>query len=69
MVFIAAWAFSLVMHGLLTVVASLVAEHRLWGMGASVVMGQGFSCSLACGASWLRDQTHVSCIDRQILYH
>ena len=32
-------------------VASLVAEHRLWKMQllGSVVVVHGFSCSLACG--------------------
>ena len=37
-----------VVHGLLTAVASLV-EHRLWGVGASVIVAHGLSCPLACG--------------------
>ena len=44
---------------LLITVASLVAEHRFWV--------HGLSCSV--GSSWIRDQTHVSCIGRWILYH
>ena len=59
------WAFSscggrgllfVVVHGLLVVVASLAAEHRLRARGlqqlwraASVVVAHGFSCSTACG--------------------
>ena len=36
------WGHSLaVVHGLLTVVASLVAEHGLWGAWASVSFGTG----------------------------
>ena len=43
--------YSLVaVHGLLMVVASLVAEHGLWSTG-SVVTAIGLSCSLACGIS------------------
>ena len=41
--------YSLVaVHGLLMVVASLVAEHGLWSTG-SVVTAIGLSCSVACG--------------------
>ena len=52
-----AWAFSscsewgllfVAVHRSLSVVASLVAEHRLQSMG-SVVVTHGLSCSLACG--------------------
>ena len=35
-------------HGLLTVVASLVEEHRL-ATQASRVAARGFSCPVACG--------------------
>ena len=49
-------------------------EHRaqeLWFPGSraqgSVVMAHGLSCSVACGSSWVRDQTLVSCIGRWIL--
>ena len=52
---------SLVVVGrLLVAVASFVAEHRLCSCDA-------FSCSIACGL--FPDQTSVSCIGRQILYH
>ena len=57
-VFVAAHGFSLVLASggyslvvacrLLTVVASLVAKHRLWSVG-SVVAPPGLSCSAACG--------------------
>ena len=36
-------------HGLLTAVASLALEHRLQGVRASVVVGHGLSCPVACG--------------------
>ena len=39
--------YSLVAVLILTVEASLVAEHRLWSSG-SVVVVQGLSCSKAC---------------------
>ena len=35
-------------HGLLIVVASLVAEHQALGAQASVVVAHGLSCSVAC---------------------
>ena len=38
-----------VVHGLLTVVASLVREYGLLVSWASVVVGHGLSCSGACG--------------------
>ena len=41
--------FPLVVHGLLIVVASLVSEHRLWCMWASVVVGPGPGCAEECG--------------------
>ena len=37
-----------VAHGLLIVVASLLADHGLWSVG-SVAVVHGFSCPLACG--------------------
>ena len=74
--------FSLVvMCGLLTVVASLGAEHRLSGAWASVVavLGSGaqaqklWHMGLAVprqvGSSRIRARAPVSCIDRWILYH
>ena len=45
----------------------------VWSMGsgaqASVVVVHGLSCSEPVRSSWTRDQTHVSCIGRQILIH
>ena len=35
-------------HGLLTVVASLVAEHKALGYAGSGVVAHGLSCSAAC---------------------
>ena len=77
-VFIAAHRLSLVaasrgysadtVHGLLIVMASL-AEHRLYDVRASVVVAHRLNCPEACGISLIRYQTHVPCIDRQILYH
>ena len=61
-----------VVHGLLIEVASLVAEHRLESMQASVVADLGLqstdsvvvvhrlSCSVAVGSNQIRDQTRVS---------
>ena len=49
-------------------VASLVAEHGPQSAG-SVVVARGFSCHTACVPSWTRDQTNVSCIGGQVLYH
>ena len=69
-----------VVPGLLIAVASLVAEHRLWGVWASVVVVSGLcstdsevaehtlSCSLHVVSSWTRDWSHVSCTGRWILY-
>ena len=45
-------------HGLLTVVASLVEEHRL-ATQASRVAARGFSCPVACGI--LLDQGSNPC--------
>ena len=39
----------IVVQGLLTAVASLVAEHRLLGVQASVAAAHGFSCPTLCG--------------------
>ena len=60
---------------------SLIVEHKLWGMQASAVAAPG-SGALAqhlwhtglvalkhVGPSQPRDQTCVSCTDRQIVYH
>ena len=73
-----------VVRGSLIAEASLVGEHRLWGVQTSVSAVHGLSscCSQAqqlwrmgCVAqlpvrsSWTRYQTRVSCIDGQVLYH
>ena len=56
-----------VVHGLLTAVASLVVvEYRFWSAG-TVVLAHRLSCSMACGI--LLDQICVPCIGRQILNH
>ena len=36
---------------------------------ASVVVAQRLRCPGHMGSSWIRDQTHVSCIGRRTLYH
>ena len=38
-----------VVHGLLIAKASVVAEHRLWGVWATVVVAHGPSWPMACG--------------------
>ena len=70
-----------VVPGLLTAVASLSAQHRFWGTWASVAAVPGARAQaqwLWCmgsvapwlvGSSQIRDQTHVSCTGRRILYH
>ena len=49
-------------------VVSVAADGRLPSI-CSVVVAQGLRCSVYVGSSQIRDQTHVSCIGRQILYH
>ena len=56
-------------------VSRLVMSDSLWLHG-SCVHGisqarilESVTFSFSRGSSWLRDRTHVSCIDRQILYH
>ena len=54
-------------HGLLTVVASLVAEHGLQSTGSVIVVHRlscSMACSMACGIFRTRDQTHISYIGR-----
>ena len=55
-----------VLCGLLAAVVPLVAEHRLQGSQASVVLAHGLSCSTHVGSSCTRDQTSVPCIGRRI---
>ena len=75
----AEWGSSLVeVHGLLIVVASLVAEHGLWahwlqkqqlagsGVGPTVV-ARGLCCSTACGIFLDQGLIHVPCIGRWLL--
>ena len=67
----------IVEHRLLTLVASLVAEHGLWGFGScgytgSVVVAHGLGCPSACGI--FLDQGLNSCplnwqMDSQPLGH
>ena len=54
-------------HGPLTVVASLVAEHRLQTHRLSKLWLMGLVAPRHVGSSQTRAQTHVSCIGRQIL--
>ena len=73
------WVYCLVVV-LLMVVASLIAEHRLWGRQASLAVApglwstdstvatHGLSCPKACGV-FLDQGLHVSCVARWILYH
>ena len=56
-------------HGLLTVVASLVAEHRLLGMLAQELWRMGLVALQHVDSSSSRDQTCVTCIGRLILNH
>ena len=60
---------SIAVQGLLVVVTSFLAEHRLYSAQASVVVAHGLSCPTTCGIFRTRDQTHVPCIGRQILNH
>ena len=83
-VFITAWAFlqlaasrgySLVLRRLLTAVASRVTEHGLRAhrrpgpRAGSVVAVHELVAAQHVGSSWGRDQTHVYCPSRQVLYH
>ena len=70
-----------VVHGLLIVVASLIAERGLNSTQASVVVSPGLQSKGSgvvehrlvavqhVGPSWIRDWTHVFCIGRWILNH
>ena len=53
----------------LIAVASLVAEHGLWGSWASAVGAQGLVALWHVGSSQSRVQTCVPCIGRWILHH
>ena len=55
-------------HGLLTAVTSLVVQHRFWSVQVSLVAARWLTrIFLHVGFSWIRDQTDVPCIARQIL--
>ena len=61
--------YSLVaVHGLLTLVASLVAERGLNRAG-SIAVEHGLRCPVACGIVLDRGWKHVPCIGRQIPNH
>ena len=57
--------------GFLTAVASLVAEHGLWGEQASVLAMGELRCPHCMQnlGSHARDRTHVPCVGRQTLIH
>ena len=55
--------------GFLTVVASLVGEHRLWGTWALVAVVHRLVAPQHVGSSPTRDQTHVSYIGRWTVIH
>ena len=61
----------IVVRGLLTAVASLVAEHRFQGVYTSVIVVRGFSCPVPCAilVPGQRDPFCVLCIGRQIPNH
>ena len=68
-VFVAARGLSLVMvHGLLTAVASLVGRARVLRCTGSVVVVYGLALQHV-GSSWTRSGTHHPCIGRQSLNH
>ena len=67
-------------QGLLIAVASFVAEHglqgvqeQLWHVGSAAAVPGLYSTGLVAlwrvGSSRIRNQAHVSCIVRWILYH
>ena len=58
-----------VLHGLLIVVASFVAERGLQAHGLQYLQHPGLVAVRHVESSWIRDRTHVPCIGRQILMH
>ena len=58
---VVSWSYSLVVPGLLAVVAPLPVEHRLWNTG-SIVVAHGLSHSVACGI--ILDQGSNLCLLR-----
>ena len=74
----AEWGHSSCSAGLLTALASLAVEHgsRVHGLqhlqlqsAGSTVVVRGLRCSAAWVSSRIRDQTCVSCLGKQVLYH
>ena len=62
--------FSLIaVHGLFLAVASLLEEHRLWNTWAQSLWQTHWVAPRHMESSQIRDQTCISCIGRQILYH
>ena len=49
--------------------ASLIAEHKLEGMGAQWLWHKGLTALQHVGSSQIKGQTHVPCMGRQILNH
>ena len=66
----ASGGYSLVaLLGLLIAVASFAVQHSLQGVWPSFVVAHGLSCLRHMESSRIRNQTHVSCISRQIPNH
>ena len=62
--------FSLVaVHGLLIVLASLICDSSASAHRLNSLWCMGLIALHHVGSSQIRDQTQVSCVDRQILYH
>ena len=67
---VADWGlFFIVVHGLLIVVASLVAEHRLQRHRLQQLWSTGLVAPWHVESSWTRDQTRAPCTGRQVLIH
>ena len=58
-----------VMCGLLIVVTSLAAEHRLWELLLRSLWRPGLAAPSPVGSSWTRERTCVPCFGRCILNH
>ena len=65
---VASGDYSLVaVRRLLIAVAYLVAEHRLQGVQASVVVVHGLACPMACGIFPGQDRTHTPALAGRFL--
>ena len=60
---------SAVVPRLLTAVASLIAEHGLYGTRAQMLWSAGLVAAWPVESSWTRDRTCVPSVGRQILNH